>query len=77
VTSARKPFAVEWASSAKRALPKLPEKVAAAAIEFIYGPLAESPTRVGAGSDLNWKASTAPGEATIASCIASTNRDVE
>jgi mRNA interferase RelE/StbE len=41
------PFEVRWASPAKRALRRLPEKVAAAAVEFIYGPLAASPGRVG------------------------------
>ena len=39
--------AIEWASPAKRALGRLPEKVATAAIEFIYGPLAENPSRMG------------------------------
>ena len=38
---------IAWAPTAKRALQRLPEKVAAAAIEFIYGPLAENPRRVG------------------------------
>lgn len=37
-------WAIEWA---RRALTRLPEKVATAAIEFVYGPLAESPRRVG------------------------------
>jgi mRNA-degrading endonuclease RelE of RelBE toxin-antitoxin system len=41
------PFAIEWASPAKRALARLPERVAAAAIEFIYGPLAKRPYQVG------------------------------
>lgn len=39
--------AVEWAAPAKRALQRLPEKVATAAIELIYGPLADNPHRVG------------------------------
>lgn len=38
---------VAWTPAAKRALQRLPEKVAAAAVEFIYGPLASNPQRVG------------------------------
>lgn len=38
---------VAWTPTAKRALRRLPEKVATAAIEFIYGPLASNPQRVG------------------------------
>lgn len=41
------PCEVDWAGPARRALPRLPEKVATAAIEFIYGPLAAQPRRVG------------------------------
>jgi mRNA interferase RelE/StbE len=41
------PFEIRWASPAKRALRRLPEKVAAAAVEFIYGRLAANPGRVG------------------------------
>ena len=40
------PFEIYWAP-ALRALRKLPEKVATAAVEFIYGPLADNPSRVG------------------------------
>ena len=40
-------YRVEWAPSAKRDLAKLPEKVATAVVEFIYGGLAENPRRVG------------------------------
>jgi len=47
VTGGPEPFAIEWAGPALRAMPPLPEKVAAAAVEFIYGPLAENPRRVG------------------------------
>jgi mRNA interferase RelE/StbE len=43
----RERWSIEWAAPAKRALARLPEKVAAAAVEFIYGPLAEDPGRVG------------------------------
>ena len=41
------PFGVEWASSALRALNRLPEKIATACVEFVYGGLAENPHRVG------------------------------
>lgn len=40
-------YDVAWTPTAKRALQRLPEKVAAAAVEFIYGPLARNPHRVG------------------------------
>ena len=40
-------FAVAWTATARRALVRLPEKVAAAAVEFIYGSLAASPRRAG------------------------------
>jgi mRNA interferase RelE/StbE len=41
------PFEIHRAAPAKRALRRLPEKVATAAVEFIYGPLAANPGRVG------------------------------
>ena len=41
------PFEIHWAAPAKRALRRLPEKVATAVVEFVYGPLAGNPTRVG------------------------------
>jgi mRNA interferase RelE/StbE len=41
------PYEIEWAAAAGRALEQLPEKVAVSAIEFIYGPLADEPHRVG------------------------------
>ncbi|MDP9340588.1 MAG: type II toxin-antitoxin system RelE/ParE family toxin [Actinomycetota bacterium] len=47
MTRAEEPFVVEWAGPALRALRRLPEKVATAAVEFIYGPLAANPHRVG------------------------------
>lgn len=40
-------YEVAWTPTAKRALQRLPEKVATAAIELIYGPLASNPQRVG------------------------------
>jgi mRNA interferase RelE/StbE len=42
-----RPFEIHWAPTARRALTRLPEKVATAAVEFIYGPLAGNPCRVG------------------------------
>ena len=41
------PLRIAWTPTAKRALTRLPEKVAAAAVEFSYGPVAENPRRVG------------------------------
>lgn len=41
------PLPIAWTPTAKRALTRLPEKVAAAAVEFIYGSVAENPRRVG------------------------------
>ena len=38
---------IAWTPTAKRALQRLPEKVATAAVEFIYGTLAGNPQRVG------------------------------
>ena len=40
-------FAIAWTAAARRALTKLPKKVATAVIEFLYGSLAENPHRVG------------------------------
>jgi mRNA-degrading endonuclease RelE of RelBE toxin-antitoxin system len=39
--------AVTWTATATRTLQRLPEKVATAAVEFIYGSLAQNPQRVG------------------------------
>ncbi|HET7481829.1 MAG TPA: type II toxin-antitoxin system RelE/ParE family toxin [Actinomycetota bacterium] len=47
MTRGRRPFEIEWTAPARRSLARLPEKVSASAIEFIYGPLAENPQRVG------------------------------
>jgi mRNA interferase RelE/StbE len=47
VSAPAEPFEVRWASPARRALRRLPEKVATSAVEFIYGPLAANPYRVG------------------------------
>ena len=40
-------YAIAWTTAARRALTRLPEKVAAAVVEFSYGSLAASPHRVG------------------------------
>jgi mRNA interferase RelE/StbE len=40
-------FAIAWTAPARHALTRLPEKVATAAVEFLYGSLAASPHRVG------------------------------
>ena len=40
-------FAIAWTTAARRALTRLPEKVATAVAEFLYGSLAASPHRVG------------------------------
>jgi mRNA-degrading endonuclease RelE of RelBE toxin-antitoxin system len=40
-------YVVAWAAPARRALARLPGKVATAVVEFLYGSLAASPYRVG------------------------------
>ena len=40
-------YAIAWTSPGRRALVRLPEKVAAAVVEFLYGSLAANPHRVG------------------------------
>ena len=40
-------FAVAWTAASRRALSRLPEKVATASVEFIYGSLAGNPYRAG------------------------------
>jgi mRNA interferase RelE/StbE len=40
-------FAIAWTAAPRRALTRLPEKVATAVVEFLYGSLAASPYRVG------------------------------
>lgn len=40
-------YAIAWTAPARRALARLPEKAAKAAVEFIYGSMAASPRRVG------------------------------
>jgi mRNA interferase RelE/StbE len=38
-------FTIAWATPARRAESRLPEKVATAVVEFLYGSLAASPHR--------------------------------
>lgn len=38
---------VAWTAAGSRSLALLPEKVGTAAIEFVYGPLADNPQRIG------------------------------
>lgn len=40
-------LAIGWTAPARRALARLPEKVATAAVEFVYGSLAANPYQVG------------------------------
>lgn len=49
-------YEIAWTPTAKRVLQRLPEKVATAAIEFIYGPLASNPQRVGKALRLDLRA---------------------
>jgi mRNA-degrading endonuclease RelE of RelBE toxin-antitoxin system len=41
------PYSISWSPSARRDLRRLPEKIATAVVEFIYGSLADNPQRVG------------------------------
>lgn len=41
------PYRVEWTPTAKRDVARLPEKVATAVVEFVYGALRDNPRRVG------------------------------
>lgn len=41
------PYEIDWASSTLWALDRLPEKIATACVEFVYGGLSENPRRVG------------------------------
>lgn len=40
-------YAVAWTAPARKAVGRLPEKVASAVVEFCYGSLAANPYRVG------------------------------
>ncbi len=41
------PVEVAWTSTGRRSLNRLPEKVATAVVEFVYGSLTANPARVG------------------------------
>jgi mRNA interferase RelE/StbE len=41
------PFAIAWTGAGRRAITRLPEKVATAVVEFLYGSLAANPYRAG------------------------------
>ncbi len=45
--SDREAFDVAWTPTPRRNLRRLPEKVASAVVEFVYGTLAERPDRFG------------------------------
>ena len=40
-------YEIAWTTASRRAMTRLPEKVATAVVEFLYGSLASSPYRVG------------------------------
>lgn len=40
-------FEIAWSTPARRAVTNMPEKIATAAVEFVYGTLATNPHRVG------------------------------
>jgi mRNA-degrading endonuclease RelE of RelBE toxin-antitoxin system len=44
----RRTYGISWSPTARRDVTKLPEKVATAAIEFLYGPVANNPRQTGA-----------------------------
>jgi hypothetical protein len=58
------PYAIAWTAPARHALTRLPEKVATAPVEFLYGSLAANPHRVGNRSSWRWPDSTALDAAT-------------
>lgn len=41
------PYEIAWTGSAKQAMQRLPSKISLAAVEFVYGPIADNPHRVG------------------------------
>ena len=40
-------YSVRWTATAQRDVRRLPEKIATAVVEFVYGSLADNPERVG------------------------------
>jgi mRNA-degrading endonuclease RelE of RelBE toxin-antitoxin system len=53
VTDPRRAHLIEWSAPAKRSVISLPNKVATAIIEVVYGALADNPQRV--GRPLRWE----------------------
>jgi mRNA interferase RelE/StbE len=47
VSEPAEPYEIHWAGPARRALGRLPELVASAAVGFVHGALADNPNRVG------------------------------
>lgn len=43
----RDPYAIVWTATARRAIRRVPEKVATAVVEFLYETVAANPQRVG------------------------------
>lgn len=70
---------IAFTAAAKRAIARLPEKAAAAVIEFCYGALAENPQRVGKALrwDLAGLYSARRGDFRVICCIDETNRRVD
>jgi mRNA interferase RelE/StbE len=48
-------YQIAWSPTARRDLTKLPDKVALAAIEFLYGRVADNPHRTGAPLKLGFE----------------------
>ena len=53
MTGPHGPFRIEWSAPAKRSITGVPDKVAMAIIEFVYGALTDNPERV--GRPLRWE----------------------
>lgn len=71
-------YAVEWAAPATRALGRLPEKVAAAVVELVYGDLIRNPYRIGRPLrfELEGKHSARRGDYRVVYCIDDDRRTV-
>jgi len=59
---------------AQRQLARLPEKIAAAAAEFITGPLLDNPRRVAIRCVTNTPASILPAAGLTGACVTGSNR---
>ena len=57
-------FAIAWTAPGRRTLARLPEKVATAVVEFLYGSLAARPTGWASRSNSGSTGCIAPGAAT-------------